>query len=109
MKIVVLLALLVSSVAFSSEQEQEQEQSKFDERCAKLFDRKKLEGCFEGKRSFVEGLFIEISNFNCLVVIGGYLQCEVKLLRNRVEELEQERQMREFLERERLIRRRKYE
>ena len=104
MKIVVLLALLVSSVAFSSEQEQEQEHSKFDERCAKLFDSKKLQRCFEGKWSFGEAWFTETSNTKCLVVIGGYLQCEVKLLRDRVEELEKERQMREFLEKEGLER-----
>ena len=100
MRTVVLLAFLVSSVAFSSEHEH----SKLKNRCEKLFDSKKIVTCFEGKWS--RGVSASPEDFyrKCFMLVSAYFQCKITSLQDRVEVLEKrhgdelERRIREAIE-----------
>ena len=104
MKTVVLLAFLVSSVAFSSEHEH----SKLKNRCEKLFDSKKIVTCFEGKWS--RGVSASPEDFyrKCFMLVSAYFQCKITSLQDRVEVIEKrhgdelERRIRDELERSRI-------
>ena len=100
MRTVVLLAFLVSSVAFSSEHEH----SKLKNRCEKLFDSKKIVTCFEGKWS--RGVSASPEDFyrKCFMLVSAYFQCKITSLQDRVEVIEKrhgdelERRIREAIE-----------
>ena len=77
MRTVVLLAFLVSSVAFSSEK-----------RCAELLDSKKLNRCLEGKLSFGEFWFPTVSNLQCSKILGHYFHCRLLLLQKTADSLQ---------------------
>ena len=99
MRTVVLLAFLVSSVAFSSEK-----------RCAELLDSKKLNRCLEGKLSFGEFWFPTVSNLQCSKILGHYFHCRLLLLQKTADSLQDRvAELEEELERQRQHRERQRE
>ena len=91
MRTVVLLAFLVSSVAFSSEQEHSSLKEDLEHlKCSKPFDSGKFDRCFAGKWSFGDWFLTDFSNTKCISILGYYFQCRMRFLQDRVAELEEE-------------------